>query len=331
MVRAIGGPNHLAKTGKPCSSADLVGKRFFFLLFVALTLATTSATVARADDATARAQQLKKQGDAAMDSLRYDEALSAYKAAYDLSHDPAILYNVGQVRRARGEYPEALDSFEAFDQQAPPELKARVPTLPQLIAEVRGKVATVTITTNVAGARVLVRERIVGTTPLEKPIRVGAGKALVEIDAAGHLPYRKELDLAGGSATVLDAKLESSEARGVLVVHANAGASVLVDGKLAGNAPVELTVAPGSHEVLVRREGFEDNASSAVIRSGERRELDVTLAARSSIVQKWWFWTGVGVVVAGGVVATVLAVMLPRGPDAGDGFQPGTLGAPLRW
>ena len=306
----------------------LVGNRFRFFLFIALTVATAHA--AFADDA-AQARQLKSQGDSAMDSLHYDEALAAYKAAYDLSHDPAILYNMGQVRRARSEYPEALDSFEAFDRDAPPDLKARVPTLAQIIAEVRSKVATITVTADVAGARVLVRDRVVGTTPLPGPVRVGAGKARVEVDADGRLPYRKEVDLAGGSVTVIDAKLETPEAHGVLVVHANAGASVFVDGVPVGNAPVEVSVGTGTHKVLVKREGFEDNASSAVVRAGERRELDVTLAAKSSIAGKWWFWTAIGVVVVGGAVATALAVTLPRSADAGNGFQPGTLGAPLRW
>ena len=329
MERVPPGLGPLAKPGKPCSIGRVVGKSLRFLLFVLLMVATGHAALA--DDATAHARQLKAQGDAAMDSLRYDEALAAYKAAYDLSHDPAILYNMGQVRRARSEYPEALDSLEAFDRDAPPELKARVPTLAQIIAEIRAKVATLTITADVAGARVLVRDRVIGTTPLPGPVRVGAGKAHLEIDASGRLPYRRELDLAGGSVTVIDAKLETPEAHGVLVVHANAGASVFVDGAPVGNAPVEVSVTTGTHKVLVKREGFEDNASSAVVRAGERRELDVTLAAKSSIAGKWWFWTAIGVVVVGGAVATALAVTLPRSADAGNGFQPGTLGAPLRW
>ncbi len=282
------------------------------------------------DDA-ARAHDLKTQGDAAMDALHYDEALKDYAASYALSHDPAILYNVGQVRRARGDYPEALDSLEAFAREAPPALKARVPRLDELIAEVRAKVATLAITTNVSGARVLVRERVVGTTPLAKPLRLAAGKASVEIDADGYLPYRRQLDLAGGGTTVIDAKLDAKNTHGVLVIQTKpGGGTVFVDGTREGTAPIEVTVTAGSHKVVVQRDGYEDAESAAVVAAGARHELDVPLVARSSIATRWWFWTGIAVVVAGGAALTV-ALLTPRSPDSGDGFTPGQVGAPLRW
>lgn len=296
-------------------------------LFVAVGL-LLCVSLAHADD---RAAQLKAQGDAAMDSLRYDEALADYTQAYELSHDVAILYNLGQLHRARGEYPESLDAFLAFDKAAPPSLHARVPKLGELIDEVRAKVATLTITANVSGARVLLRDKVIGSTPLSDAIRLNAGKVTIEIDAEGYARYRKDLDLAGGTSTVLDAKLEPKDVQGILVVHASAGAAlVVVDGKPAGTAPIEIRVQPGTHSVLVKREGFLDNASSAVIQTGERHEIDVTLAKTTPFYGKWWFWTGVGVLVAAGVGIT-LAAVLPRAPDTGDGFQPGQLGAPLRW
>ena len=291
-------------------------------------LILSCASLARADD---RSAQLKAAGDAAMDSLRYDEALADYTQAYELSHDVAILYNLGQLHRARGEYPEALDSFLAFDKAAPPPLHARVPKLNELIDEVRSKVATLTVNANVSGARVLVRDKVIGKTPLADALRLGAGKVTIEIDADGYAPYRKDLDLSGGTSTVLDAKLEPRDARGILVVHASAGAAlVVVDGRTVGTAPIEIPVQPGTHSVLVKREGFLDNASSAVVQTGERHEIDVTLAHTTPLFAKWWFWTGVGVLVAAGVGIS-LAVVLPRAPDRGDGFQPGQLGAPLRW
>jgi hypothetical protein len=45
---------------------------------------------------------------------------------------------------------------------------------------------------------------------------------------------------------------------------------------------------------------------------------------RSSIATKWWFWTIVGVVVVGGVTATVLATR-PGSPDYTDSVLGGTV------
>src|SRR5262249_14067665 len=88
--------------------------------------APATPSLALADESAAA---LKQRGDAAMDSLRYDDAIAAYEKAYAISKDPAILYNLGRVHQARGVYPKALEYLERFDREAPPELKSRVPLL----------------------------------------------------------------------------------------------------------------------------------------------------------------------------------------------------------
>ena len=67
----------------------------------------------------ARAAELKKTGDDAMDSGRPADAVSAYTQAYALSKDPALLYNRGRALQGIAEYPQALEQLEAFEQQAP--------------------------------------------------------------------------------------------------------------------------------------------------------------------------------------------------------------------
>jgi hypothetical protein len=90
---------------------------------------------------------------------------------------------MGRALQAMGDYPGSLEKLEAFVEQAPPELKARVPKLTELVAEVRSRVTKVTLTTNVDGARVLVRQQLVGTTPFDRPLVLNAGKASLEVIA----------------------------------------------------------------------------------------------------------------------------------------------------
>src|SRR5206468_1336009 len=103
---------------------------------------------------------------------------------------------------------------------APPELKAKVPKLNELIAEMRARVSTLRIACNVSGARVLVRDRVMGTTPLPEPIQVVAGRGGVQIEAEGYLPYTKEIDLPGGGSITLSVDLVPAQSAGVLVVTA---------------------------------------------------------------------------------------------------------------
>lgn len=299
-------------------------------LVLALSVVPSGTLVARADTvAEERAATLKKKGDAAMDALQYSDAVAAYAEAYEAGKDPAVLYNKGRALQALGQYPEALVELERFRTEASAELKAKVPKLDALIAEVRARVSTLAVTCTVPGARVMVRDRVVGTTPLDKPVALVAGKAKLEILADGYFPYAKELDLPGGGTLSVDAALVKKSSHGFLVVTSPvAGASVFVDGKPAGSVPLEVSLPSGSHVVIVRREGYDEAESRTEVVPGERRSVTVDLAKKSGLTSKWWFWTGIGVVVVSGVAVTA-ALLTEKSPSSGDSFQPSRVSGPL--
>jgi hypothetical protein len=111
----------------------------------------------------------------------------------------------------------------------------------------------------------------------------------------------------------------------------------------------ELVVEPGKHSVRAAAEGHEPQTREFELVAGEERTLDVTLVARvieaappiptvvvspisrttsqavsaprdpnppqsSTVLDRWWFWTAVGVVVAGGVAVTVALTAKPAEP-----------------
>jgi hypothetical protein len=106
----------------------------------------------------------------------------------------------------------------------------------------------------------------------------------------------------------------------------------------------ELVVKPGSHRIAVRLDGFATQVHTVDLGEGQKRTLDIELlpsakskpalsaaaaasttpiaqksaespspltpaAAQeresSTVLDRWWFWTAIGVVVAGGVATTV--------------------------
>jgi hypothetical protein len=276
---------------------------------------------------TPSADALKKEGDDAMDDLRYADALAAYEKAYALTPTPVLLYNQARALQALNRHPEALDMFEKFSVQAPPELKAKVPQLAELIADERARVSTATIVCNVAGARVLVRERLVATTPLEGPLRVSAGKGFVDVIAEGYEPYRKELEFPGGDSVRIEVELLPKDKAGVLVVRALPNSHVFVDGKAAGNPPTETIVVAGPHHVRVSLDDYDDAETTTVVAVGMRKDVDLEQRKIAPITAKWWFWTGVGAVVITGVVVTA-ALLTERRAHSGD-TSPGQVGAPL--
>jgi hypothetical protein len=271
-----------------------------------------------------RARALRQKGNTAIEALRYAEAL----AAYAITGDPALLYNQARAHQGLGDFPTALELLERFDAEATPALKARVPGLAEVVQDLRAHVTSVTVLCNIAGAEVRLNDRVVGTTPMARTIRVSSGKATVEVVAEGYSPTKREVVLPGGGALTVDVELLPKDLSGVLLVRSSvSGAHVLIDQKPVGQVPLELTVRSGPHSVRVERGGYEAWETSLVLRVGERRELSVPLVEEAAITKRWWFWTGIAVVVAGGIT-TVVLLTTERQADKGS-LNPGQIAAPL--
>ncbi len=226
----------------------------FLLLSAALTISPAAHAEVPAEDAVT----LKATADQLFDEGRYAEANDLYKRAYAMSADPALLYNQARALESMGDYPEALDQLEAFDREAPPDVRAKVPKLDELAAELRARTATIHVTTNVPLAHLYIRGKDSGTIEREANVRARAGDATVRVEADGYEPFAREVTLPGGGAIDLDATLERTRSR----AHASGG-----------------------------------------------------------LTSKWWFWTALGVVAAGGVALSVVALTTEKAPERGT-FDP---------
>jgi hypothetical protein len=174
---------------------------------------------------------------------------------------------------------------------------------------------------------VLIRDKQIGVAPFDA-VQVVAGTARVEVVAEGYFTYAKEVTLPGGTTFTLDVQLVRKDTQSILAVRSDvAGSQVFVDGKPQGSVPTEVAVGPGTHKVLVRRDGYEETEVSVVTAAGDRKDLKVNPQKNAPITSKWWFWTGIGVVVVGGAVITY-ALVTERKAGSGD-FSPGQLSGPL--
>jgi hypothetical protein len=270
----------------------------------------------------------KRRGDEAMIALRYQEALTHYRRAYEATKSPALLYNMGRAYEGLGEFPKALDALEEFVEKAPPELKARVPKLDALVTDVRNRVATMIISSPVTGAEIRLGNKVVGTTrPGQTVFRVNAGPQMLTVTHPDFFPFERPVTLASAKIETVDVVLASRTAEALVrVTSPVSGAAVAIDGKPAGNVPTESPLEPGQHRIALSRSGYDPAETSVVVVAGEKKEVSVPMAVHETITSKWWFWTGVGaVLVVGGVVAYVAATT-ERDASAGT-IAPGTVKA----
>jgi hypothetical protein len=275
-------------------------------LVVALRVFAT-ATVAAAGPGP---DELKASADAAFDRRSYAGALEQYRAALAQGGDPRIHYNVAQTLTALERYPEALLEYQAFLSEAPAGTltAAQQEKFFALLDELKAKITRLDLRCTVPGARVLVRDKALGTTPLEGPVSVNAGPAKIEVIAEGFKPFVATVALRGGTTQAVEVPLERIDFSGTLSVHSNVPEGrTLVDGTDRGATPLVLRVDRGTHTVVVQASGYVEQRETVSVDAGGRREVSFTMR-RSPDYTLAYVGAGVGFVgVAAGTLTGILA------------------------
>jgi len=289
-----------------------------FLLVGVVTLCVLAPGVALADPAAEDPAALKAEGDKLMESYKYSDALGRYEHAYELSHDPALLYNAGRALELMGRFPEAFDKLKAFESTASPDLRARVPNLAKLLSDVEQKTCLLTVDVKQKGANVRLGQTVLGPSPI-KSRRVNAGSGasiLVELD--GYEQATKVVDLPGKGDVQVTLDLVPKDKTATLrVTSPVAGATIEVDGKNAGQVPAEVRLPPGTHQVHLEAPGYRDNTVDVVLGAADRRTITIE-PGDVPVYETWWFWTITGTVVAGGAAAAGIYAATTEGdPDVG--------------
>jgi eukaryotic-like serine/threonine-protein kinase len=106
---------------------------------------------------------------------------------------------------------------------------------------------------------------------------VAPGRHIVSIAKNGYTAESKTVEVASGSKSFV--VLHLAQASGTLVVHSDPpGAAVFVDGKDTGHVtPMQVSVERGSHILLVRKQGYLDETTSASPQPGQSFRFSPTL------------------------------------------------------
>jgi hypothetical protein len=182
-----------------------------FALFLALGLAAPRPIRAEETDK-AEARTHHELGLASMKNKAYGEAIAELNRAYDLSHDFAVLYDIGQAYLGMEQPVFAVRTLKSYLAEGGKRVAAaRKKEVEASIAEQTRRIATVTVSASIVGAVVRVDGLEVGKTPLRAPIELAAGPHFLSASAEGYRPWDQPLDLAGAERRSVEIRLEKSE------------------------------------------------------------------------------------------------------------------------
>lgn len=146
------------------------------------------------------------------------------------------------------------------------------------VQPVRPGTGTLSVNSNPSGAEVLVEGRLVGSTPLNLVLR--PGRVDLELRLGGYQTFRASAQIRPGETTVVNASLVPVVQNGLLQINSNPqGAQVILNGRVVGSTPLNLTVRPGRYDLELRLAGYQSFRASLSVGGGQTVPVNATLQA----------------------------------------------------
>jgi hypothetical protein len=149
--------------------------------------------------------------------------LIEFKRAYTASPNYRVLYNLGQVSNELREYTDAQAYYGRYLTDGGNEVEpARRREVEAALAKLSGRIASLMLSSNIAGAEMFVDDVSVGTTPLSEPVRVGAGARVISAAVSGKPRVTRTIEAAGGEMLAVQLDFPPTVAREALAQRSSA-------------------------------------------------------------------------------------------------------------
>jgi hypothetical protein len=308
------------------------------VLVAALVLASPTPTGAQqpapaaasgsSEEAKARAYPIFNEGLRLVEDMNWSEALDKFSQAWRIYPSPVVLFNIAYCQRALGQYVRSLETFRQFlGMELEGAAASRKQEAEQYVRELQARVARLQLSIPEdirSGCEVVVDGRVRTVNAKgEVDLTIDPGHHTIQVRREGYRPLLEDREVRPGSQLRVVARLEQLPAW--LVVSSNtSGARVLVDGIPRGIVPFAAEVPPGRHQLEVTAEGFVTHRSTLSLQPGGTAKVRGDLLPEPvPITKRWWFWTGIGLVVTGAAVTTYALTRPQPGPPP---YETGSLG-----
>lgn len=202
-----------------------------------------------------------------------------FMRAYDLSHNPRVLFNVGVCDKNLTRYARAVEVWTRQLQEGSSKLSEdEAQATRAAIAAVEQFVSTVQVSSNVDGATLFIDDESIGTSPFSSPVAIDVGRHSLRLHKQGFQDQTVDVTIAGGKPEQVAFKLEPVVRTALVTatVPDVPGATVFMDGTDMGPAPFKGEVPVGRHTFEARAPGFVSaRQTSDVV---YQQPLDLTLS-----------------------------------------------------
>lgn len=174
---------------------------------------------------TEQASQRFQRGVSLYRERSFEAALAEFNRAYELAPNYRVLFNIGQVHVERGNFVAGIKAFRQYLNDGGTAIDpARVTEVQTEISRLEGRIANITVTTNVAGAELLVDGEPLGKLP-QAHVPVNAGLRRISLRKNGYEADEVRVMLATGEEKAFEIKLQKRAAQGTTTAPTGANGS----------------------------------------------------------------------------------------------------------
>jgi len=208
----------------------------------------------------------------------YAAAAIKFKAAYDLSSDARLLWNIAACEKAQRHYAHTMALVRQYLDTGKELLtEADRREAKALLDAIESFTVRMTIAVSEAGADVFVDDERVGTAPLVGPVTVDIGQRRITAKKAGFKDATQQLQVGGSTTASVELKLEQDVHQGHLTVRTQADGRISIDGAAVGKGTFEGPLKSGGHTLRVEADGMRAYQSEVTLADDEKRSIDVPL------------------------------------------------------
>ncbi|NYT05266.1 MAG: PEGA domain-containing protein [Methanomicrobiales archaeon] len=151
-------------------------------------------------------------------------------------------------------------------------------------------VGSVSIATTPSGATIYIDGTYMGTAP-KVATGITAGKHLIELELSGYQEYSGAIVVVAGQTTYVSktlSKIPQPTSGEISVTSSPTGAYVYLDGAYQGRTFasggfVIIDVAPGSHTVTLKLDGYQDQTTAVQVTAGQTAGVSMTLSPATPV------------------------------------------------
>jgi len=232
-------------------------------------------------------------------------ALVKFQSAYDISHDPRLLWNLAACHKQLRHYAKIerllrqyLDEGHSLITEADrADANALLQTIVPLLADAN-------IDASEPDASVYVDGEFAGKTPIGHAIRLDLGQRKIRVEKPGFVAYEETINVGGGSAIAVIVKLPKEVHEGRLRVVSDGGARIRIDGQDMGFGVWTGKLPSGSHTIDVAATGKQPYHSEVTLSDNQTKTLKAMLEDRresNSGFDTTWIWVAGSALLATGL------------------------------